>query len=29
DDSLGALNQLTFRPDELEAIDRLGADAGV
>ena len=29
DDSLGALKQLSFRPDELEAIDRAGADAGV
>ena len=29
DDSLGALNQLSFRPDELEAIDRVGAQAGL
>ena len=28
DDSLGALDQLSFRPDELEAIDRVGAQAG-
>ncbi|MCU1678305.1 MAG: hypothetical protein JWM93_3063 [Frankiales bacterium] len=29
DDSLGALNQLEFRPDELLAIDELGRAAGV
>ena len=29
DDSLGALNQLSFRPDELAAIDHVGVDAGL